>query len=231
MNLVSAAWINWFNALLFAVLLVHLLFSMPETLYPRQAMLPHRPVIGHKISFAVDTEKGAADQAPIQQSILPAEIAYADLPRMKHLPFGNLRPVPGMRHPKPWDSITRFVLTFQFPAIVVAVLGYSFVWYWWILSVITMVPAAYGNYTPLIQGLFFLGLLLGTILSEICCSGRPSDYIVEKLASRNGHVRVAEMRLWLAYPAMLITAGRYFEAEGVLLSINILGSGLGRLGG
>lgn len=70
-----------------------------------------------------------------------------------------------------------------------------------------MVPAAYAFYTPLIQGLLFLGLFLGTVTSEICCSGRLSDYIVDRLAKRNGSVRVAEMRLWLAYPAILITAG------------------------
>jgi hypothetical protein len=71
-----------------------------------------------------------------------------------------------------------------------------------------MVPAAYASYTPLIQGLLFLGLLLGTVISEIFCSGRLSDYIVEKLAKKRGNVRVAEMRLWLAYPALVITTGK-----------------------
>ena len=70
-----------------------------------------------------------------------------------------------------------------------------------------MVPAAYEMYTPLIQGLLFLGLFLGTLVAEICCSGRLSDWIVERLARRNGGVRVPEMRLWLAYPAIVITAG------------------------
>lgn len=178
---------------------------MPETLYPRHKMLLHEPSVEQSIVPAVDIEKRATDQ----DTSTSAEITPTDLPRTKSLPFVNMRPVPGMRHPKPWDSITRFVLTFQFPAIVIAVLGYSFVWYWWILSVITMVPAAYAGYTPLIQGLLFLGLFLGTIISEICCSGRLSDYIVETLAKRNGNIRVAEMRLWLAYPAILITAGKF----------------------
>lgn len=211
LNLVSAAWINWFNALLFATLLVLEIFLMPETLYPRRRMLLHEPPVEQNTVPAVDIEKNATEQAPVST---PADITPTELPRTKSLPFLNMRPVPGMRHPKPWDSITRFVLTFQFPAIVIAVLGYSFVWYWWILSVITMVPAAYVNYTPLIQGLLFLGLFLGTIISEICCSGRLSDYIVEKLAKRNGNIRVAEMRLWLAYPAILITSGEIFSVQG-----------------
>lgn len=33
-----------------------------------------------------------------------------------------------------------------------------------------------------------------------------SDWIVLKLAAKNGGIKVAEMRLWLAYPAALLTA-------------------------
>ncbi|KAJ5139870.1 Major facilitator superfamily domain general substrate transporter, partial [Penicillium atrosanguineum] len=206
LNLVSAAWINWFNAILFACLLVLEVLFMPETLYPRQRMLLQSHVVEGKPPLVADIEKQVADQSPAPQQPVSGELPSDELPRTKKLPFMNFMPVPGMRHPKPWDSITRFVLTFQFPVIVIGVLGYSFVWYWWILSIITMVPAAYENYSPLIQGLLFLGLFLGTIVSEICCSGRLSDYIVERLAKRNGGVRVAEMRLWLAYPAILVTA-------------------------
>lgn len=205
LNLVSAAWINWFTAILFATLLLLEVFFMPETLYPRNRMLEQMPRLDHKgISGDVEKQIAGVDQtAPLE----PTETLMSDLPRTKTLPFINCRPVPGMRHPKPWDSLTRFILTFQLPAVVVAVLGYSFVWYWWILSVITMVPAAYATYTPLIQGLLFLGLFLGTVISEFACSGRLSDFIVEKLSTQNGNVRVPEMRLWLAYPAMLITTG------------------------
>ncbi|CAI7647144.1 unnamed protein product [Penicillium glandicola] len=205
LDLVSAAWINWFNAILFAVLLLLELFFMPETLYPRNKMLQQMPRLdGHK-ALSGDIEKQRAEDN-MDTYVSPAEeILPSELPRTKNLPFINWRPVPGMRHPKPWDSVTRFVLTFQLPAVVIAVVGYSFVWYWWVLSVITMVPAAYPTYTPLIQGLLFLGLFLGTVLSEIGCSGRLSDFIVEKLSKRNGNIRVPEMRLWLAYPAILIT--------------------------
>lgn len=206
LDLVSSAWINWFNALLFAILFILEIFFMPETLYPRRKMMLDDPMKKND-STPADLEKSAAKKMQ-PESPSSADIPSVDLPRTKTLPFVNLRPIPGMRHPKPWDSITRFILTFQLPAVVVTVIGYSVVWYWWILSVITMVPAAYANYSPVIQGLLFLGLFLGTIISEICCSGRLSDYIVDKLAKRNGNIRVAEMRLWLAYPAILITAGK-----------------------
>lgn len=90
---------------------------------------------------------------------------------------------------------------------------------------ITMIPAAYPQYSPLIQGLLFLGLLAGTVVSEVCCSGRLSDYIVKRQARQNGGVRVAEMRLWLVYPAALVTAGTFillFFFFGLFL-INMIG--------
>jgi hypothetical protein len=207
LDLLSSAWINWFNAILFAALLVLELFFMPETLYPRQKMLLHQSRILTNGNTLSTTEKQES-KGPEPATEMISRGFQSNLRRTKSLPFVNLRPIPGMRHPKPWDSITRFFITFQFPTVSIAVIGYSFVWYWWVLSVITMVPAAYANYTPLIQGLLFLGLFLGTIVSEIFCSGRLSDYIVEKLAKKRGNVRVAEMRLWLAYPAILVTAGK-----------------------
>jgi hypothetical protein len=203
LNSVSAAWINWFNAILFTALLVLELFLMPETLYPRTTMLQRMQREGLKPPTSSDIEHSPVDEKTVSM----AAAAGPAIPRTKELGFFNVRPVPGMRHPKPWDSVVRFVFTFRFPVVVISVIGYCFLWYWWILSVITMVPAAYASYTPLIQGLLFLGLFLGTVTSEICCSGRLSDYIVERLAKRNGSVRVAEMRLWLVYPAILITAG------------------------
>ncbi|KAL5363400.1 major facilitator superfamily domain-containing protein [Aspergillus floccosus] len=210
LNLVSAAWINWFNAILFAVLLVLELTLMPETLYPRSLMLQHMPR-DPMTAISSDIESPAEKPFPLKattptQKADQSTMQLVEVSRTKNLPFINIRPVPGMRHPKPWDAVVRFFLTFQFPVVVIAVIGYSFVWYWWVLSVITMVPAAYASYTPLIQGLLFLGLLIGTVVSEVCCSGRLSDYIVGKLARQNGGARVAEMRLWLAYPAILLTA-------------------------
>jgi hypothetical protein len=79
--------------------------------------------------------------------------------------------------------------------------------YWWIMSVVTYLPIAYPAYKPQIQGLLYIGIILGTLFSEILCSGTLGDWIVLRLARRNKNVRVAEMRLWMAYPAAVITAG------------------------
>lgn len=200
MTLVSESWINWLTAIFFGALLAMELVFLPETLYPRNYMLARMP--------ATMVESAGADVEKLVRHL--GNAAEVELKRTRGLFFLNLKPVPGMRHPKPWDSILRFVLTFKFLVVTVSVFIYCFAWYWWILSIITFIPAAYAQYSPQIQGLLFLGLILGTLLSEIFCSGRLSDFIVAKLARRNNNIRVAEMRLWLAYPAALLSTGEFF---------------------
>lgn len=44
-------------------------------------------------------------------------------------------------------------------------------------------------------------------MSEVLCSGSLSDRIVVRLAKSSGdNQKVPEMRLWLAYPAAILTA-------------------------
>lgn len=69
-----------------------------------------------------------------------------------------------------------------------------------------MVPVAYAKYSPQIQGLIFIGLIVGTVFSELFCSGRLSDWLLVKVAARNGTKKTPEMRLWLVYPAALLTS-------------------------
>ncbi|KAG8527779.1 uncharacterized protein KY384_007933 [Bacidia gigantensis] len=191
-DLVSSAWIQWFTAILFAVLLVLEIAFMTETLYPRNTMLARLP---HS-SVTSDPEKSTSTTAG----------GVTDLPRTSALPFLNIKPVPGMRHPKPWDSLLRFGLTAKYPVVVISIIIYCYAWYWWILSIITMIPAAYVSYKPQIQGLLFIGLLLGTLFSEFFFSGRLSDIIVSRLAKKNNGIRTPEMRLWLGYPAAILSA-------------------------
>ncbi|KAJ0425378.1 major facilitator superfamily domain-containing protein [Aspergillus carlsbadensis] len=215
LNLVSAAWINWFNAILFGTLLVLEIFFMPETLYPRTLMLTLMPKsTTHTAMTPPGTDlEGQTEKSPSPPSVpIPSPSTSTtesnetpSIPRTKSLPFLNYTPIPGLTHAPLYTTLTRFFITFTLPIVPLAVLGYSFLWYWWVLSVITMIPAAYPSYTPLIQGLLFLGLFLGTIISEVLCSGRLSDAIVRRLAKRNGGVRVAEMRLPLAFPAIVLT--------------------------
>ncbi|KAF1991444.1 MFS transporter [Aulographum hederae CBS 113979] len=200
LSIVDQYWINWFTAILFGVILLAEIFFLPETLYPRNAMLARMPYtdgVVHAAGSAVDVEKTARK---------PSVADEVDLPRTKKLFFVNWKPVPGMKHPKPWDSALRFGILFKYPAVSVSVFLFCYAWYWWVLSVVTMIPVAYIQYTPQIQGLLFIGLILGTLFSEVFFSGQMSDFIVKKLAKKNAGIKTAEMRLWLIYPAALLSA-------------------------
>jgi hypothetical protein len=190
MDLVSLFWIDWLIAIMFGTILVLELVFLPETLYPRSHMLARAAM--------KETSRGWGCTSP-----------QLEIERTTNLSFINIKPVPGMRHPRPWDSMIRFGLTFKYPVVVLAVVIYCFSWYWWVLSIITMIPAAYPNFTPTIQGFLFTSLLLGTWFAELFCSGTLSDWIVRKLTERNGGVRVAETRLWLAYPGALLSASKF----------------------
>lgn len=98
-----------------------------------------------------------------------------------------------------------FCKLWTYPTLVMSVMGYVYFQYWWIVNVATMIPAAYYTYQVQIQGLFFIGLLVGVIFSEIFCSGWLSDWMVVRLAKRNGGERTPEMRLWLGYPAAVLS--------------------------
>lgn len=196
LNIVSAEWIQWFTAILFGVLLGLEILFMPETLYPRNSMLKQFPMVTASDDATADIEKVGRRRS---------DASIVNLPRTKKLPYVNYKPVPGMRHPKLWDPALRFILTFKFLAVTICVFTFCFMWYWWVLSVITMLPAAYLDYTPQIQGLLFIGLLLGTLFAELFLGGRLSDYVCAKLAKKNGGVRIPEMRLWLIYPAGILS--------------------------
>jgi len=75
-----------------------------------------------------------------------------------------------------------------------------------ILCVITMIPLAYPSYTPQIQGLLFLGLIVGTLVAEAFFSGSLSDKIVARIALTRKTSRTPEMRLWLLWPAAAFTS-------------------------
>jgi len=198
LDLVSHYWINWFTAILFGAILVAEILFLPETLYPRNTMLVRMPYGDGVIhSASADIEKTTSR---------PSVAGDVELPRTRTLPFITYKPVPGMKHPKPWDSILRFIILWKFPAVAIAVFFYCFAWYWWVLSIITMLPVAYIQYTPQIQGLLFLGLILGTLFSEAFLSGTTSDWLVAKLAKKNHNIRTPEMRLWLIYPAALLSS-------------------------
>lgn len=111
---------------------------------------------------------------------------------------------------------------FAYPTVVISVFSFVFFQYWWyefflvlllsptnklrICSLLTMEPAAYATYKLQTQGLFFLGLILGTVFAEIFFSGRLSDWLMVRLAKQHNGIRLPEMRLWLGYPAAVLSS-------------------------
>ena len=199
MDMVSMVWVDWVTAILFLVLLILELAFLPETLYPRHLML--------------------AEYTSAESGHQPSETKPEQMRRTTTLPFINVAPIPGIKHPRPWDSMLRFGRTFQYPVVVLTVSVFCFSWYWWILSIITQIPAAYPDYSPSDQGLLFVGLLEGAFFAELCCSGKLGDSLVQRMSKRTG-IRAAEARLWLAYPAAFLSAGKLSSSQDTLWNEN-----------
>ncbi len=134
-NAAGYQWIQWLSAILFGVVLLAEVFFLPETLYPRHLMLAATRKPGDEKSLAGSHTPGVAD-----------------LRKTKKLPFANVAPLPGIQHPKLYDTAIRFIKTFKYIVVPLSVMTYCFGWYWWVLSVATLVPVAYASYAANIQG-------------------------------------------------------------------------------
>lgn len=161
MYLVSSEWIQWLTAILLgAILLAEVLF-MPETLYPRDWMLSRQVAAGGgggtKVGMvdAVAAEEEKEKEKKKMTTGTMSREGGGDVKRTKGLPYINVVPLPGMKHPKVWDTLIRFGKTFKFAVVPIAIFTYCFGWYWWVLSVITLIPVAYATYSPQIQGYVF----------------------------------------------------------------------------
>ena len=203
MGQVGPAWVNWLTAILFGLLLLTELCLLPETLYPRTFVLKITASTRPSTSIKINSVLGAADHIPFK--------------RTKELGFLNLKAVPAIRPVKIWSSAVHFCLTFRLNTVVVTVVIFCFAWYWWILSIVTLIPAAYPQYSSSTQGLLFSGLLAGSWFAELFCSGRTSDFLIRRLRGSTRGDLVPEMRLWLVYPGAIISAGKLSRCEKVRL--------------
>jgi MFS family permease len=144
-NIAGYEWIQWLSAILFGVILLAELFFLPKTLYPRHLMLAETHGAGVTATAQLGDEKSMiADGSAKQQGVT--------LRRTKQLPFASVTPLPGIKHPRLYDTIVRFIKTFKYAVVPISIITYCFGWYWWVLSVATLVPIAYATYSPQIQG-------------------------------------------------------------------------------
>lgn len=139
-SLAGYDWIQWFCVIIFGVILLAELLFLPETLYPRHFMLS-------------EAQRVSASQNYDEKGTMRNDIAaFEKLRRTKKLPFVNISALPGVQHPKPYESILRFVKVFRYLIVSISIISYCFGWYWWVLSVVTLIPIAYDTYPPHIQG-------------------------------------------------------------------------------
>lgn len=112
----------------------------------------------------------------------------------------------GLPQPPLYSTTLRFVRLHSFPNIAIPIMFYCWAWYLFILCVITMFPSAYPTYKPQIQGLLFLGFIIGTLTAEFFSSGALSDRLVRRLTKNGQKERTPEMRLPLYAPAAIFTS-------------------------
>ncbi|KAJ1309037.1 hypothetical protein OPQ81_004718 [Rhizoctonia solani] len=168
---------NWLTVIIFGVLLLIMLIFLPET-----------------ANYSIEPPQYSA-QPPVVSS-------HPGLPT-KTLPWLNFRTL--LTRPKPWGSVLHFLRLFAFPNIAITIIFFCWTWYWFILCVITMLPGAYPDYNPQVQGLLFLGFIVGTLISEMLFSGGLSDYLVQRSMQRTNGERIPEKRLLLYFPAAVLT--------------------------
>ncbi|EFX05775.1 major facilitator superfamily transporter [Grosmannia clavigera kw1407] len=178
---VNQYWVAYHVTIAYAVLFVLTVFALPETLYPRRHM--------------IELEFGPSNNA-----------SEETIHRTRDLPFINIRRIKGLVYPKIWAPWVVVFKLWGYPNIVISIMAYVYGQYWWIVSVMTVEPLAYVTDTPQVQGLLFIGLLVGVLFAEVFCSGHASDKLVMILARRNNSIRQPEMRLWLGYPAVFLSA-------------------------
>ena len=123
-TLAGMAWIQWVTAILLGVILVAEVAFLHETLYPRRLM----------------AARGGGKEAGVA--------AAGAVVRTKEVKRWNVKPLEGMAHPRVWDTLIRFGKTWRLTVVAASIVVYCFGWYWWVLSVVTLVPVAYAETYP-----------------------------------------------------------------------------------
>lgn len=129
--------------------------------------------------------------------------------------------IPG-RHLYATDFLQSFRML-KYPS--VAFLFWYYTWSWTFINVMPAITLAikYTNFYKLGSGpigaCFGVSMVIGTLLGEVF-AGKASDYVMYKMAKRNGDVRKPEYRLYLC------TLSAFFMPVGII----IFGACLGQTG-
>lgn len=137
-DLAGDVWVQWHVAIIFGLLLALEALFLPESLYPRELMLS-----------IPDSASESETKARVAETVSPE---LTPLPkRTKQLSFINIHPIPGRKNRSVAASILECLGVAKHYSVSIAITAYCFSWYWWIMSVITMIPTAYADYSIQVQ--------------------------------------------------------------------------------
>ncbi|KAJ3497067.1 hypothetical protein NLG97_g2186 [Lecanicillium saksenae] len=198
-------WIWWWSVILSAILFVAFAFFYEETIYI--------PLNGND-----GIQSGSGDQE--KPTVKEIETVLAGRPPLRNdIPLksyrqrlalftktgGNFKNV--FRH-----TYQPFIILATLPgvAFVAIVFGSLLTW----LAIVINAQATYFtmppyNFSSVGVGLLNIPILIGCVLGGYF-SGQLSDFSIKRLARRNGGLYEPEMRLWLAFPGIIITPAGYF---------------------
>ncbi|EGX93835.1 Major facilitator superfamily transporter [Cordyceps militaris CM01] len=200
-------WIWWWSVILSGVLLVIFIFFYEETIFNPS---PY-PTAGTDEPGTHDAEKAMLAEVDSRSPFRPP--IRLDIPlrpyraRLALFTRTDSSPRSLFRH-----VYQPFIILATFPGVAFVALVFGSLLAW--LAIALNVQATYFtmppyNFSSSGVGLLNIPTLIGCLLGGLF-GGHLSDYSIKWLARRNGGLYEPEMRLWLAFPAILIAPAGYF---------------------
>ncbi|KAK4898945.1 hypothetical protein LTR27_003676 [Elasticomyces elasticus] len=201
-------WIWWWTVIFLAVALIIVIFAYEETKYtPRTEAMRTRSHEaqegGHFPKDIDDDTKKAPEPTTAQTHELSLSTAYPRRPLKER--YALYTRTPGGSRSfllLVWDTISLV----RFPAVAYTALmwGSTLMWFSIVLTTLsTYITLPPYNFTPAGVGLMNLPPFIGTVLGLLVSAS--NDWIILKLAKRNGGTFEPEMRLWLGLVGAIIT--------------------------
>ncbi|KAF4539041.1 MFS transporter [Lasiodiplodia theobromae] len=203
-------WIWWWTAILLGVSLVLFTFAYEESKYV--PVLTSAPVESQADTESIPEQGATKKDADFSEQQVdreqPTDLEGWNYPRKSlRQRFALVTRTPGDGISVRWLLVRFALCLFRFPAAAWTALVYasSLAWFSVILTTMstyfTMPPY---NFDAAQIGLLNLPPFIGSAIGLVF-SGPMNDWLILKLAKRNGGVFEPEMRLWIALPSIVLT--------------------------
>jgi hypothetical protein len=117
---------------LFAALLALECFFLPETLFPRELVLASEERHQTRDKEEVYTEANEVKRTKELGYLVRAGTPFPHNHML--ISLQSFCKIPGVTHPKPWDTILRATQIFAYPTVVISVFSFVFFQYWWYVT-------------------------------------------------------------------------------------------------